>query len=94
VIAGAPASITYGQTFAVRTPDASTLDKVTFIRLGSATHAFNQSQLMNSLTFKREADHVEVTAPANANLATPGYYMLFLVDVSGVPSVAAMVQIE
>ena len=32
-----------------------------------------------------------VTAPANANLAPPGVYMLFVVDAAGVPSVAHMV---
>jgi hypothetical protein len=33
-----------------------------------------------------------VSAPANANLAPPGYYMLFLVSSSGVPSVAQILK--
>jgi hypothetical protein len=35
-----------------------------------------------------------VTAPASANLAPPGHYMLFLVDQQGIPSVAKIVQIH
>src|SRR5262249_90534 len=32
-------------------------------------------------------------APANSNLAPPGYYMLFLVNTNGVPSVAPIVHL-
>jgi hypothetical protein len=35
-----------------------------------------------------------IQAPANANLAPPGYYMLFIVDTNGVPSVATMVKLS
>jgi hypothetical protein len=31
--------------------------------------------------------------PANPNLAPPGWYMLFLVDQQGVPSIASWIQI-
>ena len=37
---------------------------------------------------------VSITAPANANLAPPGYYMLFVVNDSGVPSEAAMIKMQ
>ena len=33
-------------------------------------------------------------SPPNANIAPPGYYMLFLLNEDGVPSVAKFVQIE
>jgi len=35
-----------------------------------------------------------VQAPANAILAPPGYYMLFILDANGVPSVAATLQLR
>src|SRR2546422_3850020 len=35
---------------------------------------------------------LSVTAPLNANLAPPGYYMLFILDANGVPSIAPFVQ--
>jgi hypothetical protein len=34
------------------------------------------------------------TAPANANVAPPGPYMLFIIDANGVPSVARMVSVQ
>jgi hypothetical protein len=35
-----------------------------------------------------------VQAPASANLAQPGYYMLFIVNSNGVPSIAPFVQLR
>jgi hypothetical protein len=40
----------------------------------------------------KNAGSLTVQAPANANLAPPGYYMLFIVNGNGVPSTAAWVQ--
>jgi hypothetical protein len=36
---------------------------------------------------------LNVTAPANANLAPPGHYLLFLVNANGAPSVARIIRI-
>jgi hypothetical protein len=94
VITSAPSSITYGQTFTVRTPDAAAVTRGTLIRLSSVTHAFNQSQLIFPLTFSAAgATTLTATGPATPNLATPGPYMLFLVNGNGVPSKARMVTV-
>jgi hypothetical protein len=45
------------------------------------------------LPFARGAGTLAVQGPGDANLAPPGYYMLFLVDANGVPSVARIVQV-
>ena len=50
------------------------------------------SQRFLPLAFAAGGTSLTVTAPADANLAPPGYYLLFLVDTSGVPSVAATVR--
>ncbi len=95
-ITGAPASVPYGQPFFVQTPDATQIAKVTWLRLGSVTHAFDQNQRINQLVFSVAPvipTGLDVTAPANANLAPPGHYMLFLIDGNGVPSVAKIVHI-
>ena len=83
----------YGQTFLIGTPDAANISQVTWIRLGSVTHSFNQSQRLNHLQFVQATGGLNITAPANANIAPPGHYMLFLVNSNGVPSVARMIQI-
>jgi galactose oxidase len=94
VITSAPSRITYGQPFTVRTPDAAAVTRGTLIRLGSVTHAFNQSQLIFPLTFSAAgATTLTATGPSSASWATPGPYMLFLVNGNGVPSTARMVTV-
>jgi hypothetical protein len=92
-ITSGPSSVKYGQVFLVSTPDAANISQVTWIRLSSVTHSFNQNQRLNHLQFAQASGGLNITAPANANLAPPGHYMLFLVNSNGVPSVASIIQI-
>ncbi len=92
-ITSAPATTSYGANMFVATPDATAIASVSFIRTGSVTHAFNQDQRFLPLTFQQTAGGLTVQAPANANLAPPGHYLLFIVDANGVPSVAKIVRI-
>jgi hypothetical protein len=92
-ITAAPASAAYGQTFSVSTPQASGISKVTIISLSSVTHAFNQNQRINKLNFTKGSGVLNVTAPPNSNVCPPGYYMLFVLDAAGAPSVAKMIRI-
>jgi hypothetical protein len=90
-IVGAPGLIQYGAPFSVSTPDAASIASVSLIRPGAVTHSFDEDQRFLSLSFTAGAGSLTIQAPANANLAPPGYYMLFLVNNAGVPSVAAFV---
>jgi hypothetical protein len=40
------------------------------------------------LSFSAGSGQLTGSSPLNANVAPPGYYMLFIVDSAGVPSVA------
>lgn len=93
-ITAAPAAVAYGQSFQVQSPEAASITKVSFIRLGSVTHAFDESQRFVSLTYSVSGNALTVTAPANGNLAPPGHYLLSLVNGQGVPSVSKIVQIQ
>jgi galactose oxidase-like protein/glyoxal oxidase-like protein/PKD domain-containing protein/Big-like domain-containing protein len=93
-ITGAPGAVGYGGSFAVTTPNAANIASVALIRNGANTHAFDMDQRMVSLAFTRGSGSLTVTAPPNANIAPPGYYMLFIVDNNGVPSVARFVQMS
>jgi len=93
-ITNAPSLIDHGQQFFVETPDATSISKVTLIRFSSVTHAFNQDQHINFLSFRQTTGGLNVTAPGSGNLCPPGYYMMFLVNSSGVPSVAKIVQVS
>jgi hypothetical protein len=93
-ITNAPQQVTYGASFTVSTPDASTVAKVSFISLGAATHAFDMGQRLLNLTFQRETGALTITAPASGNIAPPGYYMLFIMSTDSVPSVAKIVKVR
>jgi len=83
----------YNQTFLVGTAEATSITKVTLIRLSSSTHAFNMNQLINNLNFSQGGGGLNVTTPLNSNLCPPGHYMLFILNGNGVPSVAKIIQI-
>ena len=95
IITDAPVAVAYGETFFVETPDAMDITHVNWIRLSSVTHAFNQNQRINHLHFTPtpDRDGLYITTPANANLAPPGHYMLFILNEDGVPSVARIIQL-
>ncbi|SNS48399.1 Kelch motif-containing protein [Noviherbaspirillum humi] len=93
-VKNAPATLQYGQGFFVETPDAGSIVKATWIRLGAVTHAFNMNQRINYLQFTKTATGLNVTAPADPNLTPPGHYMLFLINERGVPSIARIIQIQ
>jgi hypothetical protein len=87
VISGAtPADVGYGQTLVLATPDGPTIAKVTLIRSGSVTHAFDQAQLLVRLGFSQASGGLSVTLPASRTVAPPGPYLLFVVNADGVPS--------
>ena len=93
-IASAPVSAGYGQTVFIGTPDAASITKVTLLREASVTHTNSMSQSFQSLSFTTTSTGLNVTMPANANIAPPGYYMLFILNGSGVPSVASILQVS
>jgi hypothetical protein len=92
-ITSAPQQVVYGQTFFVGTSEPQSINSVVWIRLSSTTHAFNQNQRINRLSFSRTTRGLSVTAPASANLAPPGHYILFILNRSGVPSVARIIRV-
>ncbi|HTU00284.1 MAG TPA: galactose oxidase early set domain-containing protein, partial [Candidatus Sulfotelmatobacter sp.] len=93
-IASMASTATYGAQVFVTTPDAASIASVALMRLGSVTHQFDRDQRYLPLAFTSGGNGLNVTMPANSNLAPPGDYMLFIVNGSGIPSVAAMVTIQ
>ncbi|HYW97827.1 MAG TPA: galactose oxidase early set domain-containing protein, partial [Candidatus Elarobacter sp.] len=91
-ISSAPASITYGSTFAVQTPNTD-IGSVVLIKPGSVTHSFDMDQRFVGLSFTVQNGGLTAVLPQNSNLTPPGYYMLFLVNKIGVPSIAKFVQV-
>ena len=92
-ISSAPTTVGYGQTFFVGTPDATSTTKVTWLKLSSVTHTNNMDQRINRLSFSQATGGLNVTAPSSVNSCPPGYYMLFILNGNGVPSVAKIIRI-
>lgn len=92
-ITQAPTQLQLGTSFFVGTPDATSIASVVLIRTGAVTHFFDQNERYLPLSFTQTSGGLMVTAPANTNLAPPGYYMLFIVNSNGVPSIAPFMQV-
>jgi galactose oxidase len=64
------------------------------IRYGGATHSLNNDQRRIELKLvTKTARQYTAALPDNGGIAIPGYYMLFVINPDGVPSVAKNVQI-
>lgn len=93
-ITGVPSTgVGYGSAFQVQTPDAASISSVVLMRAGAPTHAFDMEQRLVALSFTPGSGVLNVTAPPNGNIAPQGYYMLFLLNASGAPSLAQFVKL-
>jgi Domain of unknown function (DUF1929) len=92
-VTAAPGTVTEGTQFTVSTPEAASISKVALVRLGAVTHSNNMEQRYVPVPFTAASGTLTVTAPPSVNIAPPGYYMLFLVNSAGVPSVAPILSV-
>ena len=94
-VSSAPASVGYGQSFAVSVPGARSITRVALVKPSGATHALGQDQRYVDLSFTHvSSSRLSVTSPPDGNHAPPGWYMLFVLNSRGVPSVARWVQVR
>lgn len=88
-----PAKVNWGQTFNVTSNQ--NIQKVTLVRIGGSTHNFNnETRFYTIATPATPAKTVSAVAPAGANVAPPGFYMVFAWDTTGVPSIAKIIRID
>jgi Domain of unknown function (DUF1929)/Kelch motif/Galactose oxidase, central domain len=92
-ISGAPASLAHGTQLQFSSPDAASIARLVLIRPGSNTHEIDTEQRSVPLTFSVSGTTVSAQVPTNINLLPPGYYMLFVVNTTGVPAIAPWVHI-
>jgi Domain of unknown function (DUF1929)/IPT/TIG domain/Glyoxal oxidase N-terminus len=93
-ITSAPSAIAWNGAFTISTPDAANISSVVLMRPGAPTHSFDMEQRLVGMSFTAGSGTLTVTAPPNGNIAPPGYYMIFLVNSSGVPSVAKFTKLS
>jgi hypothetical protein len=82
------------QQFAATVGSADPISRVTLVRTGSVTHTLNPDQRFLELGFTQAGQTLTITLPTiDPNVVVPGYYMLFVFDQAGVPSVARIVRV-
>jgi hypothetical protein len=92
-ISSTPAEATYNSTFFLGT-SATGISSVNLLKISATTHGFNMEQRILKLNFTATTGGFNVQAPANANLAPPGYYAVHIINSAGVPSVGVVIRIH
>jgi hypothetical protein len=92
-ILSAPDVVAAGQSFTVEA-STTTIQRVTLLQLGAATHTVNLQQRFSELDFTKDGTTLSVDMPSRSTDVPPGYYMLFVINSSGVPSKAKIVRIN
>jgi hypothetical protein len=68
--------------------------RITLVKMGSVTHSLNFDQRFVELPFVASGTSVRASLPSNAATLPPGFWMLFALDASGVPSRAAILRVN
>jgi YVTN family beta-propeller protein len=89
----APTFIDIGTTFAVGLASAQNIGRVVMIRTGSVTHSWNMEQRFVELTFQQNGNQLVAQAPTHAADAPPGFYLLFVINAAGTPSIARIARV-
>ncbi len=94
-ITNAPQEIKYGTNVVIRAGQADQIKWINLVRPGLTTHSFNSTQRLVDVPFTAvNPDVLNVTIPNDRKLAPPGWYMLFLTDQDGVPSLGKWVHLS
>lgn len=84
----------YNENYKITTDDASNIKKISLIKVSSTTHNNNMDQRCLILPIVNQTTNsLTVSSPKDNTYATPGYYMLFILDENNVPSVGKFLKI-
>ncbi len=89
----ASTNLAYGGTVAITVNSVRPIARVTLVKTGAVTHSFNNDQRFLELPFTRGGNTVTATVPGSTYSATPGYYLLFVLDDKGVPSIGKIMHL-
>ncbi len=86
-ISAAPSEAAHGDVIVIHSPQADRIRNVSLVRPGLTTHSFNVEQRLVDVPSTLAAGVLKATVPAEKNIAPPGWYMLFVTDKDGIPSI-------
>ena len=94
-IASAPSTLTPGSSrYTFRMASAEAISKVTMVRTGSVTHAFNFDQSFLNVQHSQSGDQISIDVDRQSTVLRAGYYMVFAFNAQGVPSIAHIVRVN
>jgi len=93
ITAVTPQSLLPGNTIKLNVGPTDHISALTFVRTGSATHCNNSDQRCINLPFKQTGQQLAAVLPSDPTVLLPGYYMLFAINLHGVPSIAQVVYV-
>jgi len=94
-ISSYPKSISYDSTFQITTDSVDNIEKISLIRISSTTHNNNMDQRCLFLHILEKSNNtIKLQSPKDGTWAPPGYYMLFVVDKKGIPSIGEIVRLN
>jgi hypothetical protein len=100
VISSAPDLVHHGQSFTIESPDAASIVKVVLVRPMAVTHQTDSEQKVIEMPYIHDhanPTRLTLTAPHGGHphsLAQQGYYMMFVINNNGVPSVAKWIYLH
>ena len=93
-ILDAPRDVEQRQDFVITVDDPDAVARVTMVKHGSVTHSHNMETRFHEPEYTVNGDGTIIINPTdNANVLTPGLWMVFVLDESDVPSEAVSVRI-
>ncbi|MDM3870098.1 DUF1929 domain-containing protein [Porticoccus sp. W117] len=90
----AETELDYSDDVAIQVTSSLAIDRVTLVKTGAVTHSFNNDQRIVEVPFTASGNTLTLSMPDSASAATPGFYMLFVIDSEGTPSVADIIHLK
>lgn len=91
VIKSGPSVVKIGAKMTITT--SYSVANFALMRMGTNTHAINTDQRRIHLAASGKGTSYTLTVPSDPGVALPGYWMLYALDNSGVPSISKTIQI-
>ncbi|MBA2558804.1 MAG: DUF1929 domain-containing protein [Propionibacteriales bacterium] len=89
-VLSSPSQVDHGADFTISTPDSTS--RAVLMSPGASTHTTDMSERIVELQITGGANSITATAPSRT-VAPTGWYMLFLVDSAGTPSIATWIHV-
>ncbi len=92
-IQSAPSFIQIGGSFDLTIGDSASAARVVLVKSGSVSHSFNMDQRFIEAVYQQNGNRLTVQAPSRSTDAPPGFYLIFVLNSAGTPSIARIARI-